>query len=222
MRIPGGWRTKCLDLLARCWLALGRREEAERAAACAEARAEAVPLQMAVAMALRARAAVLLESSLHSPPRQRSHPPSLRGRPAYPSRPRSRACWRGARWPQQASTSVPSPSSSAPQTSCTSTVRCAIATRRSVSSASSAVRSTRHARRTDTEETGVATLSRRELEVARLVVDRKTNPEIAAALFLSQKTVESHLRNMFSKLGVASRVELARAIVRADGEARTP
>ncbi len=54
------------------------------------------------------------------------------------------------------------------------------------------------------------------------MVDRKTNPEIAAALFLSQKTVESHIRNMFIKLGVTSRVELARAVVRADGEARTP
>ena len=52
--------------------------------------------------------------------------------------------------------------------------------------------------------------------MARLVVDRKTNPEIAAALFLSQKTVETHLRNMFRKLGVASRVELARAVEHAD------
>ena len=54
--------------------------------------------------------------------------------------------------------------------------------------------------------------------MARLIVERKTNPEIAAALFLSQKTVESHVRNMFFKLGVASRVELARAVDRADRE----
>jgi DNA-binding NarL/FixJ family response regulator len=63
---------------------------------------------------------------------------------------------------------------------------------------------------------GVAALSARELEVARLVVERKTNPEIAAELFLSQKTVETHLRNAFRKLDVASRVELARAVERAD------
>ncbi len=62
---------------------------------------------------------------------------------------------------------------------------------------------------------GLAALSARELEVARLVVDRKTNPEIAAELFLSQKTVETHLRNMFRKLDVSSRVELARAVERA-------
>ncbi len=60
-------------------------------------------------------------------------------------------------------------------------------------------------------------LSERELEVARLIVDRKTNPQIAAALFLSQKTVESHIRNMFRKLAVSSRVELARAVERSEG-----
>jgi DNA-binding NarL/FixJ family response regulator len=63
---------------------------------------------------------------------------------------------------------------------------------------------------------GPAALSARELEVARLVVERKTNPEIAAELFLSQKTVETHLRNAFRKLDVSSRAELARAVERAD------
>ena len=63
-------------------------------------------------------------------------------------------------------------------------------------------------------------LSERELEVARLIVDRKTNPQIAAALFLSQKTVESHIRNMFRKLAVSSRVELARAVERSEGARR--
>ena len=62
---------------------------------------------------------------------------------------------------------------------------------------------------------GIETLTARELQVARLVVDRKTNSEIAAELFLSNKTVESHLRNIFRKLNVASRVELARAVERA-------
>ena len=62
--------------------------------------------------------------------------------------------------------------------------------------------------------TGIESLTERELEIARLVVDRRTNPEIAAALFLSPKTVESHLRNAFAKLSVSSRVELARAVER--------
>jgi DNA-binding NarL/FixJ family response regulator len=64
--------------------------------------------------------------------------------------------------------------------------------------------------------TGVETLTARELEVARLVVARKTNPQIASQLFLSNKTVETHLRNIFRKLSVTSRVELAHAVERAD------
>ena len=62
-------------------------------------------------------------------------------------------------------------------------------------------------------------MTSRELQVARLVVDRKTNPQIAAELFLSQKTVETHLRNIFRKVDVSSRVELARTVERADSDA---
>jgi DNA-binding NarL/FixJ family response regulator len=63
--------------------------------------------------------------------------------------------------------------------------------------------------------TPLESLTERELQLAGLVADRKTNPEIAAELFLSQKTVETHLRNIFRKVGVSSRVELARAVERA-------
>ena len=70
-----------------------------------------------------------------------------------------------------------------------------------------------------TDANGLESLTGRELQVARLVVDRKTNPEIAAELFLSKKTVETHMRNIFRKLGVSSRVELARAVERANGAA---
>ena len=61
---------------------------------------------------------------------------------------------------------------------------------------------------------GSASLTKRELEIATLVTDRMTNREIAAALFLSDKTIESHIRNIFHKLGVSSRVEVARAVER--------
>ena len=63
-------------------------------------------------------------------------------------------------------------------------------------------------------DSGVDALTKRELEIAGLVTDRLTNREIATALFLSDKTVESHIRNIFHKLGVSSRVDVARAIER--------
>jgi DNA-binding NarL/FixJ family response regulator len=49
----------------------------------------------------------------------------------------------------------------------------------------------------------------REREIAELVAAGRTNREVAAQLVLSEKTIESHLRNVFAKLGVSSRVELA-------------
>jgi DNA-binding NarL/FixJ family response regulator len=52
-------------------------------------------------------------------------------------------------------------------------------------------------------------LSTREIEVLRLVAAGKTNPEIAAALFLSEKTVARHLSNIFAKLDVNSRTSAA-------------
>ena len=53
------------------------------------------------------------------------------------------------------------------------------------------------------------TLTRQELHIAQVLVGGKTTREAAAALFLSPKTVEYHLRNVYSKLGVNSRSALA-------------
>ena len=53
-------------------------------------------------------------------------------------------------------------------------------------------------------------LTRREIEVLRLVADGMSTPEIAASLVLSHKTVERHLANIFAKLGVSSRTAAAR------------
>ena len=52
-------------------------------------------------------------------------------------------------------------------------------------------------------------LTAREAEVLRLVAAGKSNPEIAAALFLSTKTVARHLSNIFTKLDVPSRTAAA-------------
>lgn len=51
--------------------------------------------------------------------------------------------------------------------------------------------------------------SEREIQVIGRVVDGATNAEIAAALDLSEKTVESHLRRLFDRYGLLSRTELA-------------
>ena len=60
--IPDVWRAYLLELMTRCWLTLGRRAEAEDAAAGAEASAAAVGLRSPTAMAYRATAAVALEA----------------------------------------------------------------------------------------------------------------------------------------------------------------
>jgi DNA-binding CsgD family transcriptional regulator len=57
-------------------------------------------------------------------------------------------------------------------------------------------------------------LTARELEVARLVTAGKTNREIAAELFVSEKTVETHLAHAFAKMGVSSRASLAGVLAR--------
>jgi DNA-binding CsgD family transcriptional regulator len=53
-------------------------------------------------------------------------------------------------------------------------------------------------------------LTAAELRVAALVAEGRTNKEVAAALYLGQRTVETHLSHVYAKLGVRSRAELAR------------
>lgn len=59
------------------------------------------------------------------------------------------------------------------------------------------------------EGAGAGVLRPRETEVARLVADGLSNKEIGARLFISERTVESHVRGIMNKLGFNSRSQIA-------------
>jgi DNA-binding NarL/FixJ family response regulator len=216
-RIPGSVRASCLEVLTRCWLALDRHAEAERAAASAAAWAATVQLPLATAWAERAAAAVDLhagrpadaaETALTSAaaadevraPVEAALSRTLAGRALVQAGERDRA----AAELQRAAAELDACGAFYYRDSAERELR------------KLGHRIHRRTRPGTTDGTGLESLTERELQVARLVVDRKTNPEIAAKLFLSQKTVETHLRNIFRKIDVSSRVELARVVERAD------
>lgn len=61
------------------------------------------------------------------------------------------------------------------------------------------------------------TLTAREREIAELVAGGRSNKQVAAALFVSEKTVERNLSAIYARLGIRSRVELPRALDEARG-----
>ena len=72
--------------------------------------------------------------------------------------------------------------------------------------------------RPDRAATGWPSLTVAERSVAVLVAEGLSNPDIAARLFVSRHTVESHLKHAYAKLGISSRVELAALALRQDGQ----
>jgi DNA-binding CsgD family transcriptional regulator len=58
----------------------------------------------------------------------------------------------------------------------------------------------------------VVDLTAQEAQIARLVADGRSNPEIAGELFISPRTVEYHLHKIFAKLDITARGQLARAL----------
>jgi DNA-binding CsgD family transcriptional regulator len=74
------------------------------------------------------------------------------------------------------------------------------------------LRARRRDRATHSRRLGWSSLTETERQVAALVTDGMTNKEVSALLFMSRHTVDAHLRHIYCKLDVGSRVELTRLV----------
>ena len=214
--VADSWRAYFLELLTRCHLALGQRDAAERAAALAEASANQIGLPLPRACAERAAAAIAFDAGDFQPaaelalrsaaiaddagtPIEAALSRTLAGRALAAAGQRERA----KQELEHAAALLDS-----------------VGAKRYRAAAERELRQLGHHihRRSQAgaQGGGVDALTQRELEIARRIVDRRTNREIAEELFLSPKTVETHIRNIFGKLGADSRVEVARIVERAD------
>jgi DNA-binding NarL/FixJ family response regulator len=220
--IAGSPRGRYLEVLTRSRLALDRHAEARRAADCAEAWAAAVRLPMAAVWAQRAAAAVDLHTGDPARAARRALVSAATGddvgAPVEAALSRVLA-GRALAEAGEIERAVAELEHAARELEARGALRHRDEAERELRKLGQHIH--RRSQPGTSDEAGIASLTERELQLARLVVDRKTNPEIAAELFLSKKTVETHLRNIFRKVGVSSRVELARAVERADraGEA---
>jgi len=213
--IPGAWQAMGLDALASAHADLGHRDEAERTAAAAEAYATALGLPMAIAWAQHAAAMVALHAGEHGVAAERALASAAAAEEvgavieAALSRTLAGRAFAADGDPHRAVAEY--------QRAAATFGECGALAHRDAAEQELRRLGKRVHRRTRPGATGadgLASLSAREMQVSQLVVDRNTNPEIAAELFLSLKTVETHLRNIFRKLDVSSRVELARAVER--------
>jgi ATP/maltotriose-dependent transcriptional regulator MalT len=213
--LAGTWRATYLELLVRCFLAVQRLERAERAAARVREQADELGLRSALLMADRAAAAVALAGGTpEEAVRFAQSAVALAeeiGASVHASASRilaGRALAADGR-PDEAIGQLERAAANFDE----------LGAFRYRDQAEGELRALGHARheprRATRDDGGLDQLTDRELEVAQLVLDRCTNREIAERLFLSLKTVETHMHNIFTKLGVTSRVEVARSLSRA-------
>ncbi len=211
--LAGSWRATYFELLTRCWLDLGRLEKAREAAERVRAQADEQGVQLSGLMADRAGAAVALADGK----------PDVGADLALSAVARSEKI--GARVHAATSRALAGRALAAAGRTGEAIAELeraadefdALGASRYRDQAESQLRKlgyTAHRRtvRGKLDGSGVELLTGRELEVAELVRDRRTNREIAEALFLSLKTVEAHMRNIFHKLGVSSRGEVAQLL----------
>ena len=211
--IGGGWQARFLEMLTRALLATGRRADAARAATATQACADAVSLPTATGMASLAAAELALDAGEPTSAVEWA----LTAAAAFET---AEALWDAARAHELAGRALAQLGDSdraALELELAATAFDSFGSLRYRDQAERELgklgrRVHRRTQPGKTDGNRIETLTARELQVAQLVVDRRTNPEIAAQLFLSNKTVESHLRNIFRKMNVASRVELARTV----------
>jgi ATP/maltotriose-dependent transcriptional regulator MalT len=215
-KLPPSYRAQFQDVLTRGWLAAGEPERARECAARAEAAGEELGLPVALAQGRRARAAVLLAEGGHEEAAELARR-SAQG-----------AGEAGARVEAARSLALAGRALGAAgeREGALELLRQAEAELDACGAARPREEARQELRRLGgrveprgpaADGEGLGSLTKREREVADLVTARKTNKQIAASLFLSEKTIESHLRNVFFKLGVGSRVEVAEAVERAEG-----
>jgi DNA-binding NarL/FixJ family response regulator len=214
-RIPGAWRANWLEIMTDICLATGREDDARRIAGLAGELARGYGLPLSTALAERAAARVALADG--APAAAAEH--ALRSASGTEEM--------GARIEAAASRALAGQALAA-----LGDTERAVAELELAAQEFEACGAPRRRERVErdlrklgrgthrrsqpgkADAKGVGSLTGRELEIARLVVDRRTNSEIAAELFLSIKTVETHMRNIFRKLDAGSRIDVARIVER--------
>jgi DNA-binding CsgD family transcriptional regulator len=213
-----GW-----ELLIRTQIALGDLEGASQAAATAQARAEATPLAQRTVTAACARAAVMLATddatgAMHVA-RQTLPIAESAGNPLLVARARAligTALARGGDT-EQAISELEGAERMLFEFGALREADAAAQELRRLGRRGARRRRSRARGARAGRAAGVGALSPREWEVANLVAAGKRNRDVAEALFLSEKTVESHLARIYDKLGVHSRAALATVIAPAAG-----
>jgi DNA-binding NarL/FixJ family response regulator len=216
--VPGGWRANYFEAITRSRLALGDGEGARRAAAGAAEVAERTGTTFSRAMAARAAAAVALDAG---DPERGAEQALLAAANCDAIESRVEASISrtlagralGAAGRQDEAIAVLE--RAAGELEGYGAVRHRQAAEHELRKLGRRVHRRSAPGRADGAR--LETLTEREAEIAALVTDRRTNPEIAAELFLSVKTIETHMRNIFRKLDVTSRVEVARVMERERG-----
>jgi ATP/maltotriose-dependent transcriptional regulator MalT len=198
--LAGTWRATYLELLARCCLAVGRLEQAQRAAARVRAQAGELGLGLARLMADRAGAAVALVGG--SPQEAVQLALSAVALSEEIGARRHTAASRVLAG--QALAAGGRPEEAVGQLERAAAEFESVGALRYRDQAEAELRAlgypVHRPRRGKPDGSGVEQLTGRELEVAQLVLDRCTNREIAERLFLSEATVKTHVRHLLDKL----------------------